>query len=127
MCVGPTVADEGLVWGRPIGGASGDSDTLTVGQPRTLQVSDAFATQRDGFVVSATSTATASLVRGSQVPGLTTTQRGTLFSVGQTKQHVCQRAFRQPSIGQRLALADRTEHCHQHSVEAIGTFDALCR
>ena len=88
MCIGPTVADEGLVSGRPIRGASGDSDTLTAGQPRTPQVSDPFATQRDAFVVSATSTATASLVRGSQVSALTTTQSGTLFTVGQTKQHL---------------------------------------
>ncbi len=40
------MADEGLVSGRPIRGASGDSDTLTAGQPRTPQVSDPFATQR---------------------------------------------------------------------------------
>jgi hypothetical protein len=45
----------------------------------------------------------------------------------QTKQTPGQRALQQPSIGQRLALAHRTEHCHQHSVEVIGSFDALCR
>ena len=37
------------------------------------------------------------------------------------------RRLRRRSIGQRLALADRTKHCHQHSVEPIGTFDVLCR
>ena len=104
--------------------------TLTHSQPASLEPLKSripSLPSGDAFVVSATSTATASLVRGSQVSAPTTTQSGTLFTVGQTKHTSDQNALRQPSIGQRLALADRTEHCHQDSVEVVGTFDALCR
>jgi hypothetical protein len=30
-------------------------------------------------------------------------------------------------VQHRLALSDRTQHCDQHGVEAIGTFNVLFR
>ena len=88
MCIGPTVADEGLLSADLFGERRATLTHSLLANLELPQVSDPFATERDAFVVSATSTATASLVRGSQVSALTTTQSGSPFTVGHTKQHL---------------------------------------